>query len=542
MSEDTSSSSAVSRTSNTLEYDPLGLASALNLSGDQRRAATEIWELWKGNPRKCVAAYRTIIAHQQMLANTVDTRSHIEEQFRTIASQMNLVMQADQLGAGAWSLLIQDGLHSLYLDALLLNVVWESESEETKVLRSDLLGGLAHCIPHTEKYPDAADDILRRAPSLLKIIWQHRDQLDLRTLDIHGFERVWKAMPEQDIVEVLHAFYALYLKRHADQPGPETYLPQLGIYFWTRINWRGELVIHLVKLLRFLTKVTPHPLAERETFARDILVKVVGADKFIERADKDMQIEDYPDDLTRTIVWLLVNLNETRCLQIYFDANSPLPYAIAASTRSVANPRTTPVLRAAVFTGTLMMFIHDTDKTRRYRGHNAFELLTCAIDLSLVPDDVSGLNDGDHKSIIGVVNNLAGFIMTLRRRPTLDAPRYLEELEDAARLFWWPNLNRLRIAQLRSGANEQQKELIQWWIRLGKSLRLSEEQERTRLQSKAERHCSWQECEFSMTKKESRAGLKKCAGCSQAQYCDRECQMNDWSKGGHKKICKRLRK
>lgn len=146
--------------------------------------------------------------------------------------------------------------------------------------------------------------------------------------------------------------------RRKAQPTPETYLPQLGAYFWTRVNRREPHIIHLVKLLRFLTNTIPYPEADTETFAEDTLVKAVGADKFIDRANKDLQIAHYPSDLTRTLVWLLLILDKTRCLQVYLDANTPLPHVITATSRVVADPITGPVVRAAVFTGTLSMFAY----------------------------------------------------------------------------------------------------------------------------------------------------------------------------------------
>ena len=31
--------------------------------------------------------------------------------------------------------------------------------------------------------------------------------------------------------------------------------------------------------------------------------------------------------------------------------------------------------------------------------------------------------------------------------------------------------------------------------------------------------------------------FKKCSGCGEVYYCSRHCQMKDWKKGGHKKVC-----
>lgn len=45
----------------------------------------------------------------------------------------------------------------------------------------------------------------------------------------------------------------------------------------------------------------------------------------------------------------------------------------------------------------------DLGRLKRYRGHNALELLTRAIDLTLVNDDVSGLNESTFYEVISSV-------------------------------------------------------------------------------------------------------------------------------------------
>lgn len=67
-----------------------------------------------------------------------------------------------------------------------------------QLILSDLLMGLASCIPHTEKYPDAADEVIRRGPALLKVIWERREYFSVEILDKLGFEPTIEAVPEQD--------------------------------------------------------------------------------------------------------------------------------------------------------------------------------------------------------------------------------------------------------------------------------------------------------------------------------------------------------
>lgn len=142
MSEQNSPPLTVSKTSNTLDRDPLGLSSSLNVSSEFRQRATELWEHWKGNPRDCVTEFRTVLMLQQEILKASDGR--ILPEFCEYASRLNMVMSADRLGAGSWSLFIQEGLHSLYIDALLLRGVWV-DGPEFKVRRVMLVALLIGC-------------------------------------------------------------------------------------------------------------------------------------------------------------------------------------------------------------------------------------------------------------------------------------------------------------------------------------------------------------------------------------------------------------
>lgn len=107
----------------------------------------------------------------------------------------------------------------------------------------------------------------------------------------------------------------------------------------------------------------------------------------------------------------------------------------------------------------------------------------------------------------------------------VDQAKVLADLNEAAMHMWWPGLQRLQTAQHRAGLQGPYGELIKWWTRWGAGLGLKEEIERARFQEKVLHHCSWKDCEFFATRKESRADLRACTGCQQNRYCDRECQL-----------------
>jgi len=49
-------------------------------------------------------------------------------------------------------------------------------------------------------------------------------------------------------------------------------------------------------------------------------------------------------------------------------------------------------------------------------------------------------------------------------------------------------------------------------------------------------------CSSCNTPQPSGQTFSKCTGCHTVQYCNKECQRAHWSPGGHKQVCKRLRK
>jgi TPR repeat protein len=49
-------------------------------------------------------------------------------------------------------------------------------------------------------------------------------------------------------------------------------------------------------------------------------------------------------------------------------------------------------------------------------------------------------------------------------------------------------------------------------------------------------------CSACNTPQPSGQTFRKCTGCRTVQYCNKECQRAHWSPGGHKQVCKRLKK
>lgn len=116
---ETKPNNTVSRRGGTLEHDPLGLSTLLSVSTETKRKFTARWEHWKGNPRELVATFRRLADRQREVVR-ISSGLRFDDEFDQLASELYVMMMSgDDIGAGAWSLLFQDGLHSVYLDILL---------------------------------------------------------------------------------------------------------------------------------------------------------------------------------------------------------------------------------------------------------------------------------------------------------------------------------------------------------------------------------------------------------------------------------------
>ncbi|VDB92130.1 unnamed protein product [Peniophora sp. CBMAI 1063] len=111
-----------------------------------------------------------------------------------------------------------------------------------------------------------------------------------------------------------------------------------------------------------------------------------------------------------------------------------------------------------------------------------------------------------------------------------------------ARRDWYPSLNRLRTRRLRIGSGEvpELDTLEKAWVAFGRGLGLDADKQRARHEKEARGRGAWRKCKYHH-KKSDEVALFACKGCGEVRYCGRECQKSDWSKGGHKAQCKRLK-
>ena len=154
------------------------------------------------------------------------------------------------------------------------------------------------------------------------------------------------------------------------------------------------------------------------------------------------------------------------------------------------------------------------------------------------------------------INNL---LDVLKNNKSNEAKLFLQSVKTGAAAEWWPCLRALQTVIFRL-TNSPQREIFrvvaQQWVILGAKLDLNEKKERKRHGREAARRCSW--CAYYQTELDDSVTLKKCAGCGERQYCSRGCQKesvsprlvllnfltkwnSDWTKGGHKRQCRRLK-
>lgn len=148
-----------------------------------------------------------------------------------------------------------------------------------------------------------------------------------------------------------------------------------------------------------------------------------------------------------------------------------------------------------------------------------------------------------------------------------DIPEYLLPLRLRASLYWHPALRRIQLAArpaIAQGGNSDSRgapvsALLDHWLAFGTRLGLDPDEERRRHEQDRLR-CWWRGCQCKPMKDDTTIKLLQCAGCGEVRYCSKKCQRlyvhsisiqrcdmrthhdcRDWTTGGHKKMCRRLK-
>ena len=113
------------------------------------------------------------------------------------------------------------------------------------------------------------------------------------------------------------------------------------------------------------------------------------------------------------------------------------------------------------------------------------------------------------------------FNASRREQPTIT---FIDAMKVAARVHWWPTLAHLKRAKYRG--SDGSTSMTDAWRELGLLLGFNVKQERERHEEEARNNCSWRDCpRRGEVTSEGKPALRKCAGCGEAKYCSRECQL-----------------
>ncbi|VDB92107.1 unnamed protein product [Peniophora sp. CBMAI 1063] len=503
----------------------------------QRIKFLELLGRWQMNPRLGVPLLRQLAkSHKDAVASGTEVD---KSDFSLLVTQLCGFL----IDAGAPPAFpdqcVQEGLHTLYIDILLQNTFW---SQQDNRILCELLSGLTHCIRAIQPKTKAANDIILRTPPLLQLFWKNRTRFRLDTIDVSGLESPESGMlREQELLWLILEIYQIYCKTCDAQPPPTTYLPHLGVYFWTTVNLRDLRIAACYHLVTFLSS-PKYQEAEGEKFAKDVILNGVGIKEFINRAYAELRREDNPDVLVMRIAWSLARLIDMSFLQAHVSYKDLLSALVAAASRLATKAKARAGDRDGTITAAIEVLNKTLVRSEKVHASDALELLARAIDLLLVEASLTGFNKANYIGITNAVHNLAVSVPETGRNSTANQRRFLADLKDAAPRVWWPGLYRLRLAKYHAGQSASYDEIIHRWTLLGARLKLRERAERQRFEREEKCHCSWKECQFSMgrARMTSPADLKSCGGCKQARYCSTECQKNDWRKGGHKLLCQKF--
>ncbi|VDC02283.1 unnamed protein product [Peniophora sp. CBMAI 1063] len=107
-------------------------------------------------------------------------------------------------------------------------------------------------------------------------------------------------------------------------------------------------------------------------------------------------------------------------------------------------------------------------------------------------------------------------------------------LRQGFREHWYSTLLFLRRTRARATSIREHDKVLDFWRKLGEDLGFDEAKQREEYERelrRALRRCSRKECPYHA--KEPPVSLRVCKGCTDARYCSRACQRQDW-KEGHK--------
>ncbi|KZV62354.1 hypothetical protein PENSPDRAFT_253897 [Peniophora sp. CONT] len=441
--------------------------------------------------------------------------------------------------------LVTGGLIDVYFDI----VMREGFLLEHAAIVEAIFDTLADLCLYGRENVLTADALLRRGPQFWEYVWNHKAQLRLQS------------ETELQVIPMVIAYHSTHRLRHGgnsqSNPRPDTFLPQVAIYLFTHAQVRNGMIQCILRPMLFMAKYGHGnirvPIPEREEFVQQAIIDGAGPDAFLSRMESELKHPPVLGGDFFSSIGTLIHISCSPTMLPYLEGYDPVHLLVSTFDRTYTQGSVlkTSVLEQ-IFVAIHVHFrvymddflnemIDSKHCTVTIRGDDAVKLMALSIYILLSTKDKSLVTD-IRNNLLKEIREWSATAINIESKACkyTGAPAVLSSMRSGAREDWWPSLRMLQDAPYREGLGAKgHATLLRAWTDFGRLLGLEEDKEKARHEKEARTHCSWRSCVYFKTLAPHE--LKTCAGCSEVRYCGRECQKSDWTRGGHKKRCKRLK-
>ncbi|KZV61530.1 hypothetical protein PENSPDRAFT_658836 [Peniophora sp. CONT] len=468
-----------------------------------------------------------------------------------------LMLPMVDIGRQTWQAIVNTGLVDLYQDLIVADGFFQGP-----VLWIDrILGGLTAFVVNAKGDRMTADKVLARTSELFNSVWKNRKHVRLWTKYDHMYGEKNKYM--EPIVCLIWHYADLYNTRYGKKAGLDTFIPQVGLHCWVFVSGRDDLLDdHSLEPLRFLDSSNGRLKGkERDEFIKNAVLGPggIGPDAVVLRLIRELERESVLAAEYQQTLGAILTLAYSPMLTPYFFEHQAHASLVKMVNRVVRGKepyreRTKGWRAGYKFHNELYLYFISEVQTHRLklrlRGEDVVSVMARGLDIvaeGLTRGSPVALENWDH--LRSMLEELGTYKAIMKSAETSSGgghdhrSKLVPGFRAGARADWWPSLQRLQTAAYKQGPGKRDETIatiMQEWTELGTVLGLSAEKERERHEREARHRCSWVACEKHGVEV-PQGDLRTCAGCGETRYCSRPCQKSDWTQGGHKQRCKRLK-
>ncbi|KZV59908.1 hypothetical protein PENSPDRAFT_659863 [Peniophora sp. CONT] len=448
----------------------------------------------------------------------------------------------------------------LHLEKLMLEILARDDFyDEHWKISTSIVRGLVRMINWVHSHPSpgrrekaAAARVVASVEKVGETMWKNRARLPF------SFTFYRDIIDEEDPVVSLVLLFMHLCDRAEPAVIPDIVL-KLVLHVWLTVPYRLNMFDTAFEYHTRLVQSSGPLNFSTPEYVREAIIDGVGADAFMLRLLEDLKRPEISDRYAAALFEALRVMGMTALLRPYFIKHKCVD-AVAQAIERRCIPENGDKFRAIMYQNALVL-MHlcsvDLSLDRALRkpdvpvpGGYIIDVLTRGVNMAPNSYFEPQLRRSLRASIHVFAESADDVAFGKDKRA--HARTFLSDMKARAKEIWWPSLARLQVAHYiaqgnarsitngATGSGESSKQfagLLKQWEAFGVSCGLDAEKERRRNRREGRTFCSWAACRWSTVKPPDGITLKLCQGCGEAQYCGRDCQKIDWSKGRHKERC-----